>query len=154
MPSQTTYAWERQYIGQLVAGAWADRCPINWPNDELAEFPLDGEERHILPAPTSDRTNPAHWLSVEFDYRAVTRASFSGDVQVDGVLMIGIHVEIGVGDGKMRELIDALVEIFEDADADVAGLQFLEPQPELPEYIGDDWYSRQLSIPFVRFRDS
>lgn len=150
----TSYAWERNYIGQLVAGAWADRCPINWPNDELAEFPLDGEERHVLPAPTSDRTNPAHWLSIEFDYRAVTRASFSGDVMVDGVLMIGIHVEIGVGDGKMRELLDALTEIFEDADADTAGLQFLEPQPELPEYIGDDWYSRQLSIPFVRFRDS
>ena len=149
----TSYAWERNYIGQLVAGAWADRCPINWPNDELAEFPLDGEERHVLPAPTSDRTNPAHWLSIEFDYTAATRASFSGDVQVDGVVMIGIHVQLGAGDGKLREILDTLTEIFRADGADGNGIQFLEPQPELPEYVDDDWYKRQLSVPFTRFRD-
>lgn len=148
----TNYAFEREHVGRVLSEAWdSSACPINWPNDELAEFPTDEAGNHTLPTPTGDRTNPARWLSVEFDYRATTRASFDGDVQVDGVLMIGVFVELGCGDGKLRELIDQLVDIIHDADTD--GLQFLEPQPELPEYIAEDWYSRQLSIPFVRFQN-
>lgn len=152
MSQATTYAFEREHVGNVLTAGWQDTdAPINWPNDELAGFPTDADGNHTLPTPTGDRTDPARWLSVEFDYRAVTRASFDGDVQIDGVLMIGVHVEIGVGDGKLRQMVDDLVAIFEDADTD--GLQFLEPQPELPEYIGDDWYTRQLSIPFVRFQN-
>lgn len=149
----TSYAFERQHVGEVLTETWDDpACPINWPNDNLAEFPVDADGNHTLPTPTGDRTNPARWLSVEFDYTTTTLATFDLDVRIDGVLMIGVFVEQGVGDGKLRQLIDRLVDIFADADTD--GLQFLPPQPELPEYPDNDWYSRQLSIPFVRFQNS
>ena len=78
-------------------------------------------------------------------------ASFDADVQFDGVLIIGVWVEAGVGDGKLRSMIDDLVAIIHNGDG--PGIQFFEPQPELPEYEGRDWYGRQLSIPFVRFQN-
>ncbi len=150
MSAETSYATEREHVGQILSAAWSD-CPINWPNDELAEFPTDADGNHTLPTPTGDRTNPARWLEVEFDYTAITRASFDADVQFDGVLIIGVWVEAGVGDGKLRSMIDDLVAIIHDGDG--PGIQFFEPQPELPEYEGRDWYGRQLSIPFVRFQN-
>lgn len=144
----TTFATERSHIAGILVAGWTDSY-VNFPNDELAELP--GRQ---LPTPTGDRTAPARWLNVEINSDFTEQVAFSGADRIDGTVLIEICVEAGVGDGKQRAMLDALIALFNAGDGN--GVQFLTPNPGKPYYSPDpgDWYIRPLEIPFVRFTDS
>ena len=152
----TTYTTERQTVGDLLVANWTD-CLIVWPNDDLSAFPLNAEGAHALPEPTSDATNPARFLLLEFDYLGAEQITFDGDVQVDGILRFVVCTERGVGDAKARAMSDSLAGIFRAAEtADSDGIQFLEPDPGSPGVLELDgeWFGIPLAVPFVRFQNA
>lgn len=152
----TTYSSERERVGTLLATYWND-CLVAGPNDDLSAFPVGEDEHPQLPQPTNDPSNPARFLAWEFDYDDASQITFGGDVQVEGRVVFTACVERGVGDAKLRAMVEALAAIFRDsATADGSGIQFFEGKPGTPGVLelDDAWYGQTLEIPFTRFRNA
>ncbi len=133
--SNPRYADERELLGDLLAG-WTD-CPIEWPNADFEP-----------PAPLSNAGTPATWISVEIDENAAELADMAGGQQISASVVLKIYQQRRTGDAAIRAIADALAAIFDTADPE--GLQFLAPTLGAGER-DDDWYGRDLRVPFIRF---
>lgn len=128
----------RSTVSALLDASWS-LSSIFWPNDSFDP-----------PAPEPDRSEPARYLALGIEVESAERATFGGTVETQGRVVGWAWVEKDAGDGPAREMVDAIVGIFEDVES--SGISFHTVIAGEPEVAGD-WYGIPFLVPFTEYRE-
>jgi hypothetical protein len=136
---------ERTVVGTLVNSNWLT-TGIAWPGATFA-----------TPSRTSDPTAPAAWVAFDLENLSRDRITPAWVQSNDAVEIDYYEEELHQGDALIRQRIDLLMAIFNDA-ADVDGsIYFDEPflEPSTIQYPGakGEWRQATIRVPIRRFND-
>jgi hypothetical protein len=136
---------ERTVVGTLLNANWTTTS-IAWPGATFA-----------TPSRTSDPTAPAAWVAFDLENLSRERLTPAWVQSNDAAEIEYYEEELHQGDSLIRQRVDDLMAIFNDA-ADVDGsIYFDEPflEPSTIQYPGakGEWRQVTIRVPIRRFND-
>jgi hypothetical protein len=143
MAAISTYNDLRAHLNTLLAGFTAST--IYWPDTDAPAM-----------TPSSDPSNPASRVLVDYVFDVTDQISMAGDAALTGRLIAKIWTEKRAGDGKVLTIAEALRTLVLAADTTdtTSRIQWFEPRPG-PALVSaevENVFGREMHCPFVWHR--